>query len=160
MAYIAREMQCECVCVVPHGAPRTKLDAVERLGGRLISVPYEEWWATLEQGTDSAVAKAHRLTGLFVHPVADPHVVAGNASVGMEIFEDLDHVDEVARAPPPRARAHYRLFALLIAIMYVPDLCSIRWWGALNRCGGSSPDENQRTMQSLRLRTGHGMSGH
>lgn len=104
MAYIAREMQCECVCVVPHGAPRTKLDAVERLGGRLISVPYEEWWATLEQGTDSAVAKAHRLTGLFVHPVADPHVVAGNASVGMEIFEDLDHVDEVARAPP-RARA-------------------------------------------------------
>jgi threonine dehydratase len=33
--------------------------------------------------------------GVFFHPVAEPEVVAGNATIGVEILEDLPHVDAV-----------------------------------------------------------------
>ena len=35
------------------------------------------------------------MSGLFVHPVSDPPVMAGNGTIGLEIFEDLPDVDAV-----------------------------------------------------------------
>jgi threonine dehydratase len=35
------------------------------------------------------------IDGLFVHPVSDPAVVAGNGTIGLEIVEDLPDVDTV-----------------------------------------------------------------
>src|SRR4029079_9444824 len=35
------------------------------------------------------------LDGLFVHPVSDPAVMAGNGTIGLEIAEDLPDVDAV-----------------------------------------------------------------
>ena len=35
------------------------------------------------------------MKGLFVHPVSDPAVIAGNGTVGLEILEDLPDVDTV-----------------------------------------------------------------
>ena len=44
VAWIAKEMGISCQVVVPDHAPQTKLDAIERLGGTYIKVPFEEWW--------------------------------------------------------------------------------------------------------------------
>ena len=89
VAWSARHFGVPCSVVVPDNAPRTKIAAVERLGGRVIPVPYERWWQTM---IDHAYPG---LDGLFVHPVSDPAVVAGNGTIGLEIIEDLPDVDAV-----------------------------------------------------------------
>ena len=65
----------------PEHAPQTKIDAIERLGGRVIRVPYDEWWQVLVDGRHEAAA------GLFVHPVDHPLVMAGNGTIGLELLE-------------------------------------------------------------------------
>jgi threonine dehydratase len=89
VAWCAREMEIPCTVVVPDDAPRAKLDAIERLGARTLLVSFADWWTVLEE---------HRypgLDGLFVHSVADPAVIAGNGTIGLEILEDLPDVDAV-----------------------------------------------------------------
>jgi threonine dehydratase len=89
VAYAARERGIPATIVVPEGAPRTKLAAAERFGGTTVEVPYDEWWNVLMTGSYDAAG------GLFVHPVADDRVMAGNGTIGLEILEDLPDVDTV-----------------------------------------------------------------
>lgn len=89
VAYAARRRNLEASVVVPENAPRTKLAAIERLGGSVVPVPYDVWWN---------VIVAHRYEGMaghFIHPVSDPEVIAGNGTIGLEILEDLPEVDAV-----------------------------------------------------------------
>jgi threonine dehydratase len=89
VAWAARELGVACAVVVPESAPQTKLEAIERLGGRIVKVPYERWWQTL---ADSSYPE---LDGLFVHPVQDERVMAGNGTIGLELLEDLPEPDAV-----------------------------------------------------------------
>ena len=89
LAWNARRLGVPCTVVVPDHAPRAKLEAVERLGARIIKVPVERWWRVLEEHGYPGVE------GLFVHPVADRAVIAGNGTIGLEILEDLPDVDAV-----------------------------------------------------------------
>jgi threonine dehydratase len=85
----ARLMNIPFDVVVPDHAPRTKLEAIERLGGRITKVPFDTWWTAM-------VERRHPgLEGLFIHPVSDPAVIAGNGTVALEILEDLADVDTV-----------------------------------------------------------------
>jgi threonine dehydratase len=89
VAWAAREAGVPATIVAPETAPRAKLDAVERLGGAVIRVPHEVWWQTMvERRYDGA-------DGLFVHPVEDEAVMAGNGTIGLELCEDLDAFDTV-----------------------------------------------------------------
>ncbi|HEY6830534.1 MAG TPA: threonine/serine dehydratase [Gemmatimonadaceae bacterium] len=89
VAWSARALGVDCEVVMPDSAPRTKVEAVERLGGRITKVPFAEWWQTLADfGRDG-------MQGRFIHPVADPDVMAGNGTIGLEILEDLPDVDTV-----------------------------------------------------------------
>jgi len=83
VAWCARAAGIACSVVVPDMAPRAKLDAIERLGAHLIPVPFERWWRVLVE------RRYEGLDGHFVHPVSDPAVIAGNATIGLEILEDL-----------------------------------------------------------------------
>src|SRR5436190_12644603 len=47
VAWCARAAGVPCTVVVPDLAPRAKLDAIERLGARLVSVPFERWWQVM-----------------------------------------------------------------------------------------------------------------
>ena len=89
VAWSARHFGVPCTVVVPDHAPKTKIDAVERLGGRVVKVPYERWWQTLVDHAYPGIG------GVFVHPVSDPAVVAGNGTIGLEIVEVLPDVDAV-----------------------------------------------------------------
>ena len=89
VCWVARELGVPATVVAPDHAPRAKLDAVERLGGRVIAVPFEAWWETMETGSYPG------LDGLFVHPVLDERVMAGNGVIGLELAEQLDAIDTV-----------------------------------------------------------------
>ena len=89
VAWGARERGLPCTVVVPDHAPQTKLDAIERLGGRVLPVPFEDWWRAIETSEHPGVE------GYFVHPVLDDGVMAGNGTIGLEILEDLPDVDAV-----------------------------------------------------------------
>jgi threonine dehydratase len=89
VAWNAKRLGIRCTVVVPDHAPETKLMAVRRLGGTIVKVPFDEWWQILLTG------KYEKCRGLFVHPVSDPAVMAGNGTIGLEILEDLPDVDAV-----------------------------------------------------------------
>lgn len=89
VAWNARRMGIPCHAVVPDHAPQTKIDAIERLGGQVIKVPFDEWWRVMiEKHYDG-------LDGICVHPVSDLAVMAGNGTIGLEILEDLPDVETI-----------------------------------------------------------------
>jgi threonine dehydratase len=89
VAWVARELGVRCDVVVPDHAPSTKLAAIERLRGGVVKVPFAEWWQVL------VTHEFQGLDGLFVHPVSDPAVIAGNGTIGLEILDDLPDVDAI-----------------------------------------------------------------
>jgi threonine dehydratase len=89
VAWQARKMGLPCAIVAPDHAPATKLAAIARLGGRVVQVPFAEWFSILDTHTFLG------MDGLFIHPVSDPRVMAGNGTIGLEILEDLPDVDAV-----------------------------------------------------------------
>jgi threonine dehydratase len=70
-------------------APETKIKAIERLGGRVIKVSFEEWWKAF---AERAVAGVE---GTFIHAFDDREVMAGNGTIALEILEDLPDPDAV-----------------------------------------------------------------
>jgi threonine dehydratase len=89
VAWAARELGVPATIVAPEHAPQTKLDAIERLGGRVVKVPYERWWQVMEE------ARYDDAEGLFVHPVREERVMAGNGTIGLELAEELPDADAV-----------------------------------------------------------------
>jgi threonine dehydratase len=83
VAWGAREAGVSCTVIAPDTAPAAKIDAITRLGAKVISVTHQEWWQVM-------VDHGHPdMRGEFIHPVANNDVLAGNATIGAEIFEDL-----------------------------------------------------------------------
>jgi threonine dehydratase len=89
VAWNAKMMNIPCTVIVPDHAPQTKLDAITRLGAKFIKIPFNDWWQVI------VTRKFEGMKGLFVHPVADPNVIAGNGTIGLEILDDLPDVDAV-----------------------------------------------------------------
>ncbi len=89
VAWCARERGIACTVIAPDTAPATKLRAIERLGGRVILEPFERWWQTFQDRAYPGV------DGTFIHAFDDPHVMAGNGTIGLEITEDLPDVDAI-----------------------------------------------------------------
>src|ERR1700677_2888867 len=89
VAYCARRLGVPATVITPDTAPETKLRAVERLGGRVIKVPFEQWWQTFETRAFPGV------DATFVHAFDDPDVMAGNGTIGLELLEDLPDLDAV-----------------------------------------------------------------
>jgi threonine dehydratase len=93
VAWMARELGVPATIVVPDNASLTKLAAVERLGGRIVRVSWEQWWAAVDADEERDLGEG--VTGFYVHPVQDPPVMAGNGTIGLELAEDLDQFDAV-----------------------------------------------------------------
>jgi threonine dehydratase len=89
VAWCARSLGIPCTVIAPETAPETKVKAIERLGGRLIKVSFADWWRAFEERGYPGVA------GTFIHSFDDPHVMAGNGTIALEILEDLKDPDAV-----------------------------------------------------------------
>lgn len=89
VAYCARQMGIPATVVAPDTAPRTKLDAVTRLGARIIQAPFAQWWQCFADRAWPGVDAA------FIHAFDDPEVWAGNGTIALELLEDLPNVQAV-----------------------------------------------------------------
>jgi threonine dehydratase len=89
VAWAARELGVPATIAVPEHAPQAKLAAIERLGGQVLKLPYDDWWNVI------VTSRVDGVEGLFVHPVQDPGVMAGNGTIGLEVLDDLPDPDAV-----------------------------------------------------------------
>ncbi len=89
VAWYARRLGVKCTVVAPDHAPETKLAAIKRLGADVVKTPFDSWFRIL------STREFEGMQGLFIHPVSDRPVMAGNGTIGLEIFEDLPDVDAV-----------------------------------------------------------------
>src|SRR3954462_13858953 len=89
VAFCARRLGVPATIVSPETAPRTKIRAVERMGGRVILAPFADWWHTFEARTYPGV------DATFVHAFDDLDVMSGNGTIALELLEDLPDLDAV-----------------------------------------------------------------
>src|SRR6184192_4535179 len=82
VAYAARQARVPCAVVVIETAPKSKLDRMRALGAKLLPVPYEVAWKTLEERSFPGAE------GTFIHPFDDDNFIAGHGTMGLEILED------------------------------------------------------------------------
>jgi len=88
VAFAARELGIAATIVMPATTPRNYLDATRAYGAEVI----------LTADIKAAFAEGQQLQqqGLVaVHPFDDPLVAAGQGTIGLEILEDLPHVNRV-----------------------------------------------------------------
>ncbi len=89
VAFCARLQGVPATVIAPDTAPQTKLEAVRRFGGTIIRAPFDDWWRAFEQRSFPGV------DATFIHAFDDPHVMAGNGTIALELIEDLADVDAV-----------------------------------------------------------------
>jgi threonine dehydratase len=91
-AYTAHELGVPCRVVMYETAPAMKIDGVRRWGATPVLLPRDkvlEWLAS---------EAWRREPELFLHPFADPEVIAGHGGIGLELIED---VPDLARVVVP-----------------------------------------------------------
>jgi threonine dehydratase len=89
VAYAARQAGVPCTVVAIETAPTAKIDRMRALGAKLVLVPYEVAWKTLDERAYPGVE------GTFVHPFDDHNFIAGHGTMGLEILEDAPDVAAV-----------------------------------------------------------------
>jgi threonine dehydratase len=89
VTFCAQRIGVGATIIAPDTAPATKIQAVERMGGRVIKVPFAEWWRTFETRSYPGI------DATFIHACDDPDVMAGNGTIALELLEDLPDLDAV-----------------------------------------------------------------
>ena len=92
VAYAARKFGIPSTVVAIETAPQTKLDRMRALGAKIVPVSYEDAWKAAESHSFAG------LDGTFVHPFDNHNFIAGHATMGLEILEDLPDVHTVIAA--------------------------------------------------------------
>lgn len=90
VALSASMLGIRSVVCMPAAAPISKIHATENYGAEVVLVPgtYDDAAAKAAE-----LAKEHGYT--FAHPFDDPHVIAGQGTIGIEILEQLPDVQQV-----------------------------------------------------------------
>jgi threonine dehydratase len=88
VAYHAKPLGISVTIVMPIGTPMVKAENTRRHGAEVII-----FGATLEEAGDFALmhSKAHGLT--VIHPYDDPHIIAGQGTVALEMLEAVPELD-------------------------------------------------------------------
>ncbi len=92
MAYAAERLGLRLVVFTPRSAPRAKLDSIARHGADLRPAP------TYEDAERLAKAFAADTGATYISPYSHPDVIAGAATVAVEILEDWPAVDTIVAA--------------------------------------------------------------
>jgi threonine dehydratase len=88
-AYVAKTLGVPCRVVMYETAPITKIEGVKRWGATPILMPRDamlEWLAN--EGWRSEPES-------FIHPFAEPEVMAGHGGLGLELLEDVPDLARV-----------------------------------------------------------------
>jgi threonine dehydratase len=93
VAFAARTLGVPCEVIMPEGASIAKIEAARALGAvvRLQGV-------TVDEAVGAARARADEGALAFIHPFDDPEIIAGQATLGVEL---LQQVPDLARVVVP-----------------------------------------------------------
>jgi len=90
VAYLADKLGINAVICISRRVPKAKVEALQRTGVNL---------EISGESQDDAEKRCYELEqeqGLtVVHPFDDPHVIAGQGTIGLEVLEELPEVDTV-----------------------------------------------------------------
>lgn len=90
VAFAAQRLECRAVVVMPEHAPRVKIDGVRRWGGEVVFAG-----TTSEDRRQRALALADEQGLQVIPPYDHPAIIAGQATLGAEIAEQLPDVATV-----------------------------------------------------------------
>jgi threonine dehydratase len=90
VALAATECGAESTIVMPETAPQSKIDATRGYGGTVELVGED-----FQDAISYAQVKAEGTEVEFVHAYDDPDIVAGQGTLGIEMYEDCTDVDTV-----------------------------------------------------------------
>jgi threonine dehydratase len=90
VAFAAGLLGCSATVVMPEGAPLPKVQATRGYGAQVVL-----HGSTVEDALTEALAYADRTGAVFIHPYDHPDIVAGQGTLGMEIFEQCPQVRTV-----------------------------------------------------------------
>ena len=88
VAYRARRLGIPAVIVMPKGTPATKITRTRDHGAEVVVAG-----ANLSEAMTIANRRAEEDALAFVHPYDDLAVIAGQASIGFEVLEQVDELD-------------------------------------------------------------------
>lgn len=90
VAYAASKLGVKSTVFMPVFAPPLKVIATRAYGAEVVLTG-----DTFDDAFQAAAEFGEKTGATFVHPFNDPHIIAGQGTVGLEIFEQLREVDEV-----------------------------------------------------------------
>jgi len=82
VALAAQKMGIKSIIVMPRTTPSIKVDAVRKLGGRVVL-----HGDNYDEACERALVMADERGMTFIHPYDDPDVIAGQGTVAMEILQ-------------------------------------------------------------------------
>ncbi len=89
LAWFAQSLGIPCTVVVPDTVSPLKKARIEALGAQTCAVPFARYQEIQRQRA------CDEMRGMLIHPFADTAVMAGNATIGLELLEDLPDLDAV-----------------------------------------------------------------
>lgn len=90
VAYSAEKHQVACHIVMPQAAPLIKVSATKSYGAK-VTLHGNHFGDAFDKAQEMAEQEGY----VFVHPYQDPLVIAGQATIGLEILEALPDVKSV-----------------------------------------------------------------
>lgn len=90
VAFASQLENIQCTIVMPKTASPAKVAATKGYGANVVleGITYDESWAHAQK-----IAKETGAT--IIHAFDDPHVIAGQGVIGLEIIEELPNLDEI-----------------------------------------------------------------
>ncbi len=125
VAYAARALGAKAVIVMPDNAPQVKIDATRALGAEVVFVG---------PASSARKLKAEELAAIhgysIIPPYDHPHIIAGQATCGLEIARQLPKVDLVLS--PVSGGGLLSGVASAVKLSAEAGLCNsaVRVWGA------------------------------
>jgi threonine dehydratase len=89
MAWMAQQLGIAARVYAPETSPAAKLNAIREFGADVHLLDSDAWWQIIENGGHPDDP------GLYADAVRSPAALAGNATIGLEIIEQLPDVDTI-----------------------------------------------------------------
>lgn len=90
VAYAAHESGCPAVVHLPENSPVDKAERARAWGAEVV-VEGAVW----DDAERAALARAERDGLTYIHPFADPHVIAGQGTIGREMLKQSPDIDMI-----------------------------------------------------------------
>ena len=87
----AADLGIPAIIHVPDKAARVKIENLRRMGADVHEHSFDDWWRIMATRSPPDPPEGAR----FFHPVCEREVIAGAATIGEEILEDLPEVETV-----------------------------------------------------------------